>query len=328
MKDRRVVWPEAGRVEVEDFEIQSPNEDELLIRSELTLISPGTERASLLGLPNTPKNYPMYPGYSNIGEVIEVGEGVQGISVGDKVASVGNHASLITIAANRALKVPDNVPSEEAVFFNLWCISLQGVRKAKIELGESVLILGQGLIGQLALQLAKLSGGFPTITADVAADRLELSLRLGADLILNPKGDNFEKRLLEATGGMGANVVIEATGAPEPVNTAFHLASHLGRVVLLASTRGETPEVNFYRDVHKKGLTIFGAHNSIRPAGESSANFWSWKDDGNLVLKLMANRKIKTSEFVSHRLTSERAPQAYSFLTEGGTDVMGIILEW
>ena len=328
MKGRRVVWPDAGQVEVEDFEITPPGEFQVLVDTIYTLISPGTERAFLIGLPNTSKNYPFYPGYCNVGEVIEVGNGVEDFRLGDRVASRGNHDSLVTINKDKALKIPNEAPSDEAVFFNLCAIALQGVRKAKIDLGEAVLVLGQGLIGQLALQLARLDGGFPAIGADVASDRLELALRLGADVALNPKDEDFEGKLSEATEGKGPIVVIEATGSPEPINRAFQLARLWGRVVLLASTRGETPEVNFYRDVHKKGLTVIGAHDSVRPFQESSANYWTWQDDGDMVLRLMAHKRLKISELISHRLSGEKAPEAYQLLSQWRSELMGVVLEW
>src|SRR5439155_9348595 len=115
---------------------------------------PGTERAFFLGLPNTRRQFPSYPGYSNIGRVVAAGEAVQGLTPGDRVASAGNHASHVVARAVQCYGVPEGLASEEAVYFNLGSIALQGVRKARIELGEAVAVVGLGLIGNLALQLA------------------------------------------------------------------------------------------------------------------------------------------------------------------------------
>ena len=117
-----------------------------------------------------------------------------------------------------------DVPSEEAVFFNLGAIALQGVRKARIELGEATLVLGQGLIGLLSLQLAKLSGALPIIAADLTDSRLELAKSIGADAILNPEDTDFSEQLNAVTNGNGPVVVIEATGHPDAVSTALDVA--------------------------------------------------------------------------------------------------------
>ena len=174
---------------------------------------------------------------------------------GDRVALTREHASHLVLPPEDLIKITDNsLSSEESVFFNLCSICLQGVRKARIELGEPVLVLGQGLIGLLTMQLAKLSGAFPVIGADLVDSRLRLAKNTGADFILHPDHNEVEQKIAEITMGKGPAVVFEAAGNPEAVTTSFKLAGRRGRVVLIASTRGETDHVNFYRDVHKKGL--------------------------------------------------------------------------
>lgn len=329
MKAQRVVWPSRAKVEVETFALPPMGDDEVLVATACTLISPGTERAFLLGLPNAQGRYPSRPGYSNIGTVIEVGKAVTNCQVGERVASTQGHTSHFVASPNRLLKVAStDVPAEEAVFFNLGAIALQGVRKARIELGEAALVLGQGLIGLLALQLAKLSGALPVIAADLTDSRLEISKSMGADCTLNPEDANFSEQLGDVTQGDGPAVVIEATGHPDAISTALDVAGRDARVVLLASTRGETPKVNFYRDVHKKGLILYGAHNAIRPRQESSPNFWTLEDDSLLLLTLIAQKRFNVAPLISHRVLGEEAPQAYQLLMEWNPDLLGVVLQW
>ena len=329
MKGQRVVWPSREKVEIEDFDVPNVGSNEILVATECTLISPGTERAFLLGLPNAQGSYPSRPGYSSIGKVIAVGADVKGFTEGDRVASSMGHTSHFVAPPDRLIKATDaSSPSEEAVFFNLCTISMQGVRKAQIELGEAVLVLGQGLIGLLATQLARLSGAFPTIGVDLADNRLKLAQRVGADYVLNPTHDDFEEKMDEVTDGKGVAAVIEATGHPDAVNMTFKLAGWCGRIVLLASTRGETKDVNFYRDVHKKGLTILGAHNSVRPRQDSSANFWTNRDDAELSLRLIAHQRIQVAPLISHRMRGTNAPEAYQLLMEWEAGLLGVVLEW
>ena len=329
MKAQRIVWPSRATVDLETFDLPPLRDDEVLVASDCTLISPGTERAFLLGLPNAQGRYPSRPGYSNIGTVVETGKAVKDWAVGDRVASTQGHTSHFIVSPNRLLRVPSaDVPSEEAVFFNLGAIALQGVRKARIELGEATLVLGQGLIGLLAGQLSKLSGAMPLIAADLTDSRLERAKSMGADFVLNPEDANFSEQLSEATHGDGPAVVIEATGHPDAITTALDVAGQDARMVLLASTRGETPSVNFYRDVHKKGLILYGAHNSIRPRQDSSPNFWTLEADSLLLLSLIAQKRFTVAPLISHRFLGKDAAKAYQLLMEWNPGLLGVVLKW
>ena len=329
MKAQRVVWPDRAKVDVETFMLPPVGDDEILVATECTLISPGTERAFLLGLPNAQGRYPTRPGYSNVGRVVDIGKSVTDCEVGDRVASTQGHTSHFVTSPSRLLKITSaDVPAEEAVFFNLGAIALQGVRKARIELGEATLILGQGLIGLSAMQLSKLSGALPLIAADLTDSRLEISKRVGADYTFNPEDADFAEQLGDATKGEGPAVVIEATGHPDAISTALDVAGRDARVVLLASTRGETPSVNFYRDVHKKGLILYGAHNSIRPRQESSPNFWTLEEDSLLLLSLIAQKRFNVIPLISHRVPGEDAAKAYQLLMEWNPGLLGVVLKW
>lgn len=329
MRGKRVVWPERAKVDIEEFEIPSLNDDEVLVESECTLISPGTERAFLLGLPNTRGGFPSRPGYSNIGKVIAVGKAVTNCPIGERVASTGGHTSHFVTEPNRLIQMGSaDVPAEEAVFFNLGAIALQGVRKARIELGETTLVLGQGLVGLLALQLARVSGAVPAIAADLTDSRLNVSKCIGADCTLNPEDADFTEQLAAVTNGDGPAVVIEATGHPDAISTALDVAGWGARVIILASTRGETPNVNFYRDVHKKGLMLYGAHNSIRPRHETSPHFWTLEDDSRLLLSLIAQKRFSVAPLITHRVRGEEAPKAYQLLMAWNPELLGVVLQW
>jgi L-iditol 2-dehydrogenase len=291
------------------------------IRTSTTLISPGTERAFFLGLPNTTQIYPQFTGYNNIGTIVEVGPSVSDREVGMVVASPAHHASLVQIDATETSRVPDGVENERAVFFNMVSIALQGVRKARIEIGENVLVIGSGLIGLLAAQLARINGGLPVSVADRDLSRLEFAHALGLDTLHMAPGHNE---------GDGASfpVVIEATGHPDAVNTAFGVAAPFGRVVLLGSTRGITGEVNFYRDVHRKGLHVIGAHDIARPVKESYPAYWTQAADREVALRLLAAGRIDVAPLITHRFSSDDAPDAYGMLRNWDASALGIVLDW
>jgi L-iditol 2-dehydrogenase len=325
--NHRIVFTAAGIVEVEECPPPSLGAGQLLIRTRTTLISPGTERAFFLGLPNTPGSYPNYPGYSNIGEVVTVGAGVDGWAPGMRVATPAGHAAFVAVAAQNCVPVPDQLADGEAVFFNLAAIALQGVRKARVELGEPVAVIGAGLIGLLALQLARLNGGLPVVSVDTDERRLAFAQAVDADETVTVSAD-LHATVSSLCNGTGATVVIEATGHPEAILTAFDLARPGGRVVLLGSTRGETEQVNFYRDVHKKGLTVIGAHNSARPAVESHPGWWIAQDDQRVALKLLALGRLKVRPLITHQFAWHEAPHAYERLKQWDTSTLGMVLNW
>ena len=330
-QNQQVIFVQPGEVELQAKPVPAPAAHELLIRTRVSLISPGTERAFFLSLPNTTDNYPQPAGYSNIGEVVAWGEAVTGWQVGDRVASAGHHAAYISVDAAKCLPVPSELEDEDAAFFNLAAIALQGVRKARIELGEPVAVLGAGLIGLMALQLARLQGGLPVISLDQDASRLEFANEAGADATLTtlttPMGDDLAARLQPICDD-GAAVVIEATGHPAAILTALACARPFGRVILLGSTRGVTDGVNFYRDIHRKGLTVIGAHNIARPKTESHAGWWTEREDQRVTLELLARQRIRVQPFITDRFPWQQAPAAYARLQSWERSSLGMILDW
>lgn len=327
LKGKRVIWPEQGKVAIEEFKVRKPEAEEILVKTRSTLVSPGTESAFLMALPNTSGKFPQYPGYCNAGEVIAIGNKINEIEVGNRVVSDTPHASYVLAREDRVFKMPQGLSFDEATFFNLSSTALQGIRKAGIEIGDSVVILGQGLVGQLALQLAKLNGAIPLVGVDLYDKRLDISFREGADYTLNPQKVNLEKEVKGITEGRGAKVVIEATGNPEAVSLSFKLASEFGRVVLLGSTRGES-KVNFYSQVHRKGIMVLGAHTITRPKYETFHRWWTQQDDTRLVLSLLNKGLIKVKDLISLKSDFQEAPECYRKIIECKESVLGIILDW
>ncbi len=327
MNGQRAVVTAAGQVEIERFDPPPPPPRQVRLRALTTLISPGTERAFFLNLDNTGASYPFYPGYSFVGLVEARGAAVTTLQVGDCVVCPAPHASHALVDADVCLPVPADLPPDEVAYFNLLAIAMQGVRKARIELGESVAVLGAGIVGILAMRLAQLSGGLPVIGIDLDAQRLALAGRIGADEIL-VSDDGLLDELRAMLSSSGADVVIEATGAPALVMTAFQMAAEKGRVVLLGSTRGASERVNFYRDVHRKGLHIIGAHEITRPRFEDSPGYWTQMREQMICLELLARRRVEVTPLTTHRYNWREFPDAYAHLADWDKHVLGILVEW
>lgn len=327
MQGQRVVVQEPNQVTLEPFELPQPGPGQVVVKATVTLVSPGTERAFYMALPNTNASYPLYPGYSFVGEVIAVGEGVETLQVGQRIACTANHRSHAVVDAKMCLPLPDTLSDEAAVFFNLIAIAMQGIRKSRIELGEPVLVVGAGLIGLFALQLARLNGGLPVIAVDLNPKRLDLAKQVGADYAFIGDG-TLDVQLKTATQGAYPAVTIEATGVPPVVVKAFQWTGTRGRVVLLGSTRGDTDGVNFYRDVHRKGLTVIGGHEITRPQHENSPGWWTQLSEHRVILDFLAHGRIITAPLISHRFSYQDFPKAYDLLSGSGMDALGMVIQW
>lgn len=327
MRGQRAVVTSAGQVKLEAFEPPRPRSGQVLLRAFTTLISPGTERAFFLGLENTQRNYPIYPGYSFVGEVEACATDATSLQVGDRVVCPAAHASHAIVDASVCLKVPADLPDDEAAFFNLLAIAMQGLRKARVELGESVAVLGAGLIGILAMRLAQLSGGLPVVGIDLEEARLELAKRIGADNTI-VSSDRLGEELRELLASAGANVVIEATGVPLLVVTAFQLAAEGGRVILLGSARGDTERVNFYRDVHRKGLHVIGAHEIMRPLHENSPGYWTKVNEQKVCLDLLGRKRVNVAPLLTHRYDWRDFAKAYGRLAGWDNQALGMLIKW
>ncbi|MBU0477241.1 zinc-binding alcohol dehydrogenase [bacterium] len=315
----RIVWPKKECAEIEEFSLPDTlKENEILVKTLFSSISPGTERANFLALSNTGATFPRYITAASVGEVVKTGQNTRNFNEGDKVACFGKHASYAVVSEEKCYKIPEEVSLEEATFFMLGEIALQGVRKARIELGETVLVIGQGIIGNIALQVARISGAIPTIACDLSEKRLEISLSCGANYCFSK---NMVEEVKNITNGKMADIVIEATGKPSVIPLAFKLTAEMGKVILLGSPRGETT-INFYPEIHVKGISIIGAHVTSRPPR------WTLKDDIDIVLKLIANGSLKVQPLITTVVDYKEAKTIYSKIVNEPDAFLGVIFKW
>lgn len=328
MKAYHVMAVEKGRVELVEKAVEDPKPWELQVRVHTTLISPGTERALILGMENTFVTYPLALGYSAVGTVEKIGSEVKGFEIGERVACFClNHCALGNVSAEFCIQVDSDIPDEQAVFLALGVICLQGIRKVRLELGESVLVQGMGPIGLLALMLARTNGALPLIGLDKVQSRLELAKQIGADFVIQYGEPQWEEELKQASGGEGPKVVIESTGFAEPINTALEVACKFGRVALLGSTRGATT-VNFYTTIHKKVLTVTGANIMGNPVHDSRPGFWTWRDDAKAFLELLKYGRINAGHLISEQVGWKDSLALYGKLLEWNADMIVPLIHW
>jgi 2-desacetyl-2-hydroxyethyl bacteriochlorophyllide A dehydrogenase len=333
MKTSAVVFTRPGQVELAAQEVGSPGAHQLLIRTEKSLISSGTELTALGGdfRPGSAwakyVTYPHLPGYSNIGRVKKVGAGVKRFKTGDLVAAWAPHAGVVLTDESRVEPVPAGVKPEQAAFFAVAQIVLNGIRLAGVEVGEAAVVLGAGLLGQMAVQLLSLAGAFPIICIDLLDGRLATARFLGAGHTVNPSSEDPEQRVTEMTRGRKADVLFEITGSPEAIPLGCRLVRRLGKVVLLGSTRGSV-EIDFHDQVHWYGLKIIGAHVTNHPELATSHSPWTRSRNAELYFDLLQHHMLDVIPLLSGVIPWQEAPQAYARLKNEKESALSLLLDW
>lgn len=287
---------------------------------------------------------PLPLGYSAAGEVVAVGAGLEGAyRVGQRVAMAGaglaNHAELNVVPRNLAAPIPDGVSDAEACFGTLAAIAMAGVRNLAPQLGDTVAVLGVGLVGQLASQLLALSGA-RVIAVDVDAGRLDLARRTGAELTWRLGEAGLPEAVAALTGGLGCDgiLIAAATDSSEPLELAAELARDRAAVVMVGKTGTEFPYAAFM----KKELRLMVSRSygpgrydeDFEGRGVKYPAGWvRWTEAENLreCVRLMdpaLPRRLDVGALVSHRFPFDRAEDAYAMVTGRTEPCLGVVLNY
>ncbi|MEA3403297.1 MAG: zinc-binding alcohol dehydrogenase [Armatimonadota bacterium] len=330
--NHEVAFTDVRQVAVQSAETPQPGPHDLLLRTTKTAISTGTELTMLMAdFPEGSRwdqitSFPMRPGYCHVGVVEEVGDEVEGFAIGDRVATGAKHAARVTVPAGAAHRIPEGVAHEEAALWMLGRIAFNGVRRARLEMGECVVVYGLGVIGQFVAQLARLDGARPVAGVDLSEIRRDFAIQGGADLVLG--GDEDVGAAVEqATRGRMADCVFEVTGVQELIPREMDLLHRQGRIVILSSPRGKT-QFDFHDYVNSPSHTIIGAHNGSHPPCETWYNQWTAARNTELLFDLMAAGEVRVDHLITHRYDFTDAPEAYEMLMADRGQAGAVILDW
>ncbi|MDQ7858916.1 MAG: zinc-binding dehydrogenase [Armatimonadota bacterium] len=313
LRGTALVCPQAGRMWAIGQDLVRPVAGEVLVSVEVSAVSPGTERAHFKRLPNARPPFPYFPGYSAAGVVLEAGRGT-GLEPGARVALVAPHASLAVARAVQVYPVPADVSLEEAAFVQLGVIALQAVQRADLQLGTRVVVVGQGLVGQILAQLAAAVG------ADVVASVARSDRRATTPLRRVVKQLITLERDSAGLAGLQAEVTFEATGAPDGVATALVCTGVGGRIVLAGSTRGTTRRFDFGA-LADRAITVVGAHiSSVSPSARTSL--------ARAFLDLLSRRRLDVAPLISERIHPLEAERFYRRLAASDDGVVGAVFCW
>jgi 2-desacetyl-2-hydroxyethyl bacteriochlorophyllide A dehydrogenase len=329
------------KTDVREVDLPPPAANQILVSTEVSAISAGTELAVYTGThqwlkdPNLPDwKFPFRPGYSAAGTVLAVGKAVTGCEPGDRVSYPGNHASaeLLTVGHERGRlwKLPPNLDAEKAAWA---CIARYGMGasiRAGITLGRSAAVLGLGIIGQFTLRCLLAGGASPVVGVDSVKMRRAAALAAGADHVIDATSGDAREQLEKVIGTRGAEIVADATGVPDAVPVAMSLACDGGQVVVVGSPRGRAKDVNFYDDLHRRYLEVSGAHGNMlfEPAHTRLAGAWSINKAQHWLLTGLASGRLNLAGLVTQRITAAGLGSAYEGLLKKKEEYLGVTVSW
>lgn len=334
VKSNLVVFPAAHECvfDQEDFEAKARNPGDVVLKTLYTVVSAGTEGALYRGTESWAK-HPIKPGYGAVGEVIALGDQVTDFSLGDLVFTYGNHATYVR-AKRMVLKVPDGVDPKLAVMARMAQVSFTSLRVSEASLGDTVAVIGQGLVGNIAAQLFALAG-CKVIGIDVMASRLDLAERCGVEYTINAREEDVVERVKEITNGEFCAAVVEASGIPDQSLTAALLAGKKGEVILLGSPRGEFREnpSDLLNQIHlwEQGCVTFkGAHEWRLPDKVSPKGHHKHSIEGNLLtyFDLVRCGKLNIEPLISHVAKPQECADIYAQLHNRNEEFMGVLFDW
>ena len=279
-------------------------------------------------------------GYSATGVVLEVGADIDDLQPGDRVACAGaqcaHHAQIIRVPRNLTVPVPENLEFPEASTVTLGAIALQGVRRATPTLGETFVVLGLGILGQLAAQMLK-ANGCRVIGIDLDKERIQAAKELGIDSGIHPAEENDIEQVVRLTDGIGADGVIitAATSSDEVVSTAFNMCRKKGRVVLVGDVGLHLNRADFYQ----KELDFFistsygpGRYDHIyeEQGLDYPVAYVRWTENRNMAeyLRLIAENKLNVKSLIAKTYPLEQVPQAYEALKDSSTKPLMVLLSY
>ncbi len=356
-----------GQTEIVDVPAPRIRPGHLLIQTRVSLISAGTERMLVefgkagwiekarqqpdkvrqvadkvrtdgllptLDAVRSKLDQPIPLGYCNVGTVLEVGAGVEGFAVGDRVLSNGHHAELVCVSRNLCANIPDSVPDESAPFGVVAAIGLQGIRLAQPTLGEAFVVSGLGLIGLLTVQLLR-AHGCRVLGLDFNPARLAMAESFGAETFNLANGDPLSTAMAFSRGrGVDGVLITAATKSDEPVHQAANMCRQRGRIVLVGVAGLQLSRDDFYKKELSFQVSCSYGPGRHDPEYEQEGHdyppgFVRWTEQRNFeaVLDMMRSGQVDPTALITHRYPFASVEEAYALIS-GTEPSLGVLLKY
>lgn len=284
---------------------------------------------------------PLALGYSSMGEIMDVGSAVAGVKAGDRVACAGggyaSHAELVYVPKNLMVRVPEGVADKDAAFAAVGAIALQGIRLADLRLGEKVAVIGLGLLGLLAVQMAKASG-CTVIGTDLDPKRVQLAKELGADAAVVTDPALVEETVMNLTSGRGADAVIitAATKSNDPTELAGEISRLRGRVVVVGDVGMNIPRRVYYPKELEYRISMSYGPGRYDPNYEEKGIDYPYayvpftqQRNMETFLRLVKKGQVTPGRLITHQFSILEAEKAYEVIqAEDSSECLGVIFTY
>ena len=319
--------PRTAVLEARELDTDSLAPSELVIESEASLISQGTEGAAWQGLTmpgGQDWTYPQQPGYAHVGRVIASGSDVP-FAVGDRVFSMARHASHARIDLTKELcvRVPEGVTPQQAVFARLAVVSMSTLRTTSARMGDRAAVVGLGMVGNLAAQLCQIAGLFTT-GIDVIPWRCDLARECGIESVLLAPGDDDLRR--------EHALVIEATGSEAGAKTGVSLVQKHGELSLVGSQWGRGAQdmdaLRFLGTIFEQYIHIRSGWEWQIPTVPNGFGASSLSHSADAILAWIADGRLKIDPLLSHVVAPEECLTVYGEMVSNKDRYLGVVFDW
>lgn len=347
-----LVYDGPRQLRIEEMESPALQPDQVRIRTLYTGISHGSEMNVYRGIApffsrkNDPEvrlfrsakneeawQYPIrsndpgvwYMGYSSVGEVVEVGVNAEKIKPGDIVYSNAPHQSEAVRSWRQVVKLPSELKPECGIFFTNLMTAYNGILDTRIKLGDTVVVSGLGVLGQMAVQMAKMSGAYQVIGVDVMEKRLLTARENGADFVFNATtGDDIGYEIRKLTNNRGADAVIEVSGSQRALQQAIRMAAPDCTVTALGWYQGACTDLNLAEEFHHNRITIRSSQSVY--SDPAIRHMWDHQRKENTCLALLS--KLKLENLITHRIPYERVAEAYRMIDNHNDDIIQVVMTY
>lgn len=311
-----------GSVGVSERPVEALRDDQVRVKVECSMVSPGTELHHIQGTHTKASTFPRATGYIAVGRIEGIGGKAEGWQIGERVLTPIGHHARMNLDPKRIKKVPETLDPVDACAAILLGISLRGIRGGKVRIGDSVVVVGLGAIGLYALHLAKVAGAYPVIAVDPVGMRRDVAKAMGADIALDPFSCSVKDEIFKATGGEGARVSIDASGTPKVIATLPDLTAEYGRLVVLGGVHGSVP-FDLYTRFQKSNLTMVGCGSAYPEDFPFDA-----ERNETALLQMTAAGMVRPRPAITHVVPWRQGPEIYRLMIEEKDKIIGAAFDW
>lgn len=344
MNAERIIIEAPKKVGFIKEELPPLGDNQVLVRTIASGISTGTEMSIYRGTSpffaknydeatglflktdNPQMKYPCSVSYEYVGEIEEAGKNVRKVKPGDKVFAFHYHTSAAVLGENQVFLIPDEIPDPTlGVASALLGVTYQGILDAAINLGETVAVFGLGVIGQLAVRLARMSGADRVIAVDLLPERLQMAAKSDATEIINPS--DFGDTALEIrkrNDGRAPDVILECSGSYKALQEATRTAGYNGRIITLSYYQGDGDDLRLGEEFHHNRVQIICSRFLI----PSPTLSYRWDDERRMETVMRLLPRLDLENFVTRRIPYKQAAEAYRLVDEHPEQVLLVILEY